>query len=52
MHNFWKDEQPEQRMNNMINFGKKSVACLVDDAARSAMQPWLKHRLTSYLNYV
>src|SRR5436190_5217544 len=27
---------------DMINFGKKSVACLVDDAARSAMQPWLK----------
>src|SRR5437773_2264012 len=26
---------------DMIDFGVKSVACLVDAAARSAMQPWL-----------
>src|SRR5712671_6243233 len=27
---------------DMIDFGNKSIACLVDAAARSAMQPWLK----------
>jgi hypothetical protein len=27
---------------DLIAFGAKSVACLVDDAARSAMQPWLE----------
>src|SRR6266481_8697249 len=27
---------------DMIDFGTKSIACLVDAAARSAMQPWLK----------
>jgi hypothetical protein len=26
---------------NMIAFGTQSIACLVDDAARKAMQPWL-----------
>jgi hypothetical protein len=26
---------------DMIDFGKKSIACLVDEAGRSAMQPWL-----------
>jgi hypothetical protein len=26
---------------DMIDFGKRSIACLVDDAARAAMQPWL-----------
>jgi hypothetical protein len=26
---------------DMIDFGRKSIACLVDDAARQAMQPWL-----------
>src|SRR4051794_14238510 len=27
---------------DMIAFGTKSIACLVDDATRSMMQPWLK----------
>jgi hypothetical protein len=26
---------------DMIDFGQKSIACLVDDAARVAMRPWL-----------
>src|SRR5262249_62072521 len=27
---------------DMVDFGKKSIACLVDPKSRSAMQPWLK----------
>jgi hypothetical protein len=27
---------------DMTDFGSRSIACLVDDAARSAMEPWLK----------
>src|SRR5947209_4530462 len=27
---------------DMIDFGRKSIGCLVDDAARSAMRPWLE----------
>lgn len=26
---------------DMIDFGRKAIACLVDDKARTAMQPWL-----------
>jgi hypothetical protein len=29
-------------LDDMIDFGKKSSACLVDQAQRQAMQPWLK----------
>jgi hypothetical protein len=28
-------------LGDMIAFGARSIACLVDDAARAAMQPWL-----------
>jgi hypothetical protein len=27
---------------DMIDFGRRSIACLVDDAARQAMRPWLE----------
>lgn len=27
---------------DLLDFGEKAIGCLVDDSARSAMQPWLK----------
>ena len=40
MHNFWKEEQPEQRMNDIINF-TKNVALLGGAVALMGVEePW------------
>jgi putative oxidoreductase len=40
MHNFWKDEQPEQRMNNMINFGKNMALLGGAMTLMAVEEPW------------
>jgi putative oxidoreductase len=40
MHNFWKDENPEQRMNNMINFTKNLALLGAASALMGVEEPW------------
>jgi uncharacterized membrane protein YphA (DoxX/SURF4 family) len=40
MHNFWKDEEPEQRMNNMVNFTKNMALLGGAVALMGVEEPW------------
>ena len=40
MHNFWKAEDPNQRMNDMINFGKNIALLGAALALMSVEEPW------------
>lgn len=40
MHNFWKDENPEQRMNNMVNFTKNLALLGAASALMGIEEPW------------
>lgn len=40
MHNFWKAENPDQRMNDMINFGKNIALLGAALALMSVEEPW------------
>jgi uncharacterized membrane protein YphA (DoxX/SURF4 family) len=40
MHNFWKEEQPEQRMNDMINFTKNMALVGGAMALMGVEEPW------------
>ena len=40
MHDFWKDENPEQRMNNMINFTKNLALLGAASALMGVEEPW------------
>jgi len=40
MHDFWKQEQPEQRMNDMINFTKNMALLGGAMALMGVEEPW------------
>jgi hypothetical protein len=40
MHNFWADEDPNQRMNNMINFSKNLALAGGALALMGVEEPW------------
>jgi putative oxidoreductase len=40
MHDFWKQEDPGQRMNDMINFGKNMALLGAALALMSVEEPW------------
>ncbi len=40
MHNFWQDENPEQRTNNLINFTKNLALFGAASALMGVEEPW------------
>jgi putative oxidoreductase len=40
MHDFWRDEDPEQRMNQMINFSKNLALAGAALALMAVEEPW------------
>lgn len=40
MHAFWKDEDPNQRMNNMVNFSKNMALLGAAMALLAVEEPW------------
>lgn len=40
MHDFWKQEQPEQRMNDMVNFTKNLALAGAAMALMGVEEPW------------
>lgn len=40
MHNFWRDEDPNERMNNMINFSKNLALAGAALALMAVEEPW------------